>query len=355
MRLLAAVFTLLVGCKDGSRPVSAEVSARAFAESLATEVVPICDADKLAARMETKDNAIASRLMCEWLSGITAYKLVGIRTVDGQPHPIMRRLLADPSTGAMFVGYDELVIARPSKSKDFKLTDAFAYRQAVWISDLLPANARGPGVQTDYLGASSAHPEVVAAQATLRGGDREGALKAIDALPPATLAERGVQMLRVRAAVGLARDTYKQALAGLAKAFPDDPAIALIEIDGALDIGEFDTAMHWIDVLEKAIGADAFLESTRVVALVRKGDLDKALERAEAAVKLEPTLTRAHEIKLDVLIARKQWADVLATMTELETNHVSHFDLAKLRAEPRLAELVASPLFAQWVDERAAR
>jgi uncharacterized protein HemY len=162
-------------------------------------------------------------------------------------------------------------------------------------------------------------------------------------------------MLRVRAAVGIDTDTYKQALAELAKTFPDAPGIALISIDGSLDVGDYDAATHWIDVLEKAIGVDAFLESTRVVALVRKGDLDQALARAEAAVKLEPTLTRAHEIKLDVLIARKQWADVLTTMTALETQHETNFDLAKLRAEPRLADLVASPLFAQWLDERSQR
>ncbi len=353
MRLLAMVLALLVGCKDGSRPPNAEVAARAFAESLAAEVIPACDATKLAARMETKDNATASRLMCEWLTGVTAYKLVSIRTVDGQPHPIMRRLLSDPATGAMFVAFDELVLARPAKSTDLKLTDAFSFRQGVWISELIAANTTN--LQTDYLGASSAHPAVVAAQGMLRSGDRAGALEAIDALPPAVRAERGVQMLRVRTAVGIDTDAYKQALAELAKAFPDDPAVALIEIDGALDVGDFDGAWRWIDVLETAVGVDAYLEATRVVALVRKGDLDKALERAEAAVKLEPTLTRAHEIKLDVLIARKQWGDVLHTMTELETHHGSRFDVAKLRAEPRLAELVASPLFAQWVDERAAR
>jgi uncharacterized membrane-anchored protein len=110
--------------------------------------------------------------------------------------------------------------------------------------------------------------------------------------------------------------------------------------------------MHWIDVLEKAIGVDAFLDSTRVVALLRKGDLDQALARADAAVKLEPTLTRALEIKLDVLIARKQWDDVLAVMTELETKHDSSFDIDKLRAEPRLAELVQSPSFAEWLEQR---
>jgi hypothetical protein len=359
MRLLAAVVLALVplfgiACKDGTRAPSPAVTARTFAESLAADVIPTCDETKLLARIESNDRPTAARLFCQWLRGAASYKLVSLRTVDGQPHPIMRRLISDRKSGAMFVGFDELVLATPKGASKPLLADVFAFRQGVWLSELLAANAV-EGAQTDYLGASGKHAEVRAAQAMMRAGDGAGALAAIDALPPAVRKERGVQMLRVRSTVGLSTDAYKQALAELAQTFPDDPAIALIEIDGALDIEDFDGAMRWIDVLEKTIGVDAFLESTRAVALIRKGNLDQALERINAAVALEPTLTRALEIKLDVLIAKKQWPDVLATMTELETKHAIRFQLAELRAEPRLTELVESPAFAEWLQQRAAR
>ena len=358
MRLLAVLLLALVplqggGCKDGTPASNPTATARAFAESLATDVIPTCDETKLVERIESPDRPTTARLFCQWLRGVASYKLVSVRTVDGQPHPIMRRLIHDPS-GAIFVAFDELVLATPKGARTPVLADAFSFRQGVWLSELLATNA-ATGAQTDYLGASSKHAEVRAAQDLLRTGDRAGALAAIDALPPATRKERGVQMLRVRTTVGLGTDVSKQALAELAQTFPDDPAIALVEIDGALDTEDFDGAMRWIDVLEKTIGVDAFLESTRVVALVRKGAIDQALERANAAVALEPALTRAVEIKLDVLIAKKQWPDVLATMTELETKHAIRFELAKLRAEPRLTELVQSPAFDEWLQQRAAR
>lgn len=353
MRLLAVVFVFgcVLGCKDGSKPADPAATARTFAESLATEVIPACDQTKLVARLEIADAATAARLFCQWLANVHSYKLVGLRTVDGQPHPIMRRLLVDEPTGAMFVAYDELVVTAKGK-----LADAFSFRQGVWLGELLAANANvADGMPSDFLGASGTHAEVRAAQDTLRGGDRAGALAAIDALPPAVKKERGVQLLRVRTAAGLGADAYKQALTEIATTFPDDPAVALISIDGALDVGDFDGAIKWIDTLEKAIGKDAFIESTRVIALVRKGDLDKALAAANAAVALEPTLTRALEIKLDVLIAKKQWDEVLAVMTDLETNHAQYFDVNKLRAQPHLAELVASPAFAKWLEERHQR
>lgn len=359
MRLLAAVVLTLVpllggACKDGTPAPNPATAARTFAAELAREAVPLCDEARVAERVAAADKPTLARLFCQWLRGSASYTLVSLRNVDGAPHPIMRRLISDPESGAMFVAFDELVLATPKGTNKPALADAFSFRQGVWLSELLAANAAS-GAQTDYLGASSKHPEVRAAQDKLRTGDREGALAAIDALPPDIRKERGVQMLRVRTAVGLGTEVYKQALAELAQTFPDDPAIALVQIDGALDTEDFDGAMRWIDVLEKVIGVDAFLESTRVVALIRKGDLDTALERANAAVALEPTLTRAVEIKLDVLIAKKQWPDVLATMTELETKHGASFDLAKLRAEPRLAELVQSPAFGEWTQQRTAR
>lgn len=356
MRLLAATLAVLsmLGCKDGSRPrVAADAEARAFADSLAAEVVPSCDVAKLSLRIDSREASTAARLFCQWLAGASSYTRVGLRMVDGKPRPIMRRLLDDPTTGAMFVGYDELVLAPPQGGSGPRLADAFSYRQSVWISELLAANKDGlPDGKTDFLGASSAHPGARAAQDKLRAGDREGALKDIDALAPAVRKERGVQILRLRTAVGLGPDTYKQALTELAQTFPDDPAIALIQIDGALDTSDFASAIRWIDILQKAIGIDAYLETIRVVTLIRKGDYDKALVVADAAVRLEPTLTRALETKLDVLIVRKMWPEVLATITELETSHGRSFDVDKLRAEPRLAELVASPAFAEWVATR---
>lgn len=364
MRLLVVLALVLAACKGRATPSStgsgagsaatnaapiSEADARAFAEQLVTEVMPTCDESKVAAKLSSDNAALVARLFCEWVRGISHYKVIGVRNVKGQIHPITRRMLTDPDTEAMFVNYDELVLVRTGAG-ELRLADVFSFRQAVWLSELLAANATGG--PTDYLGASAAHPEVRAARDQMRNGDRAGALKAIDALPPPVRSERGVQMLRVRVAVGLGPDAYKQALGELAKTFPDDPAIALIQIDGSLDANDADAAMHWIDVLEKVVGIDAYLESMRVVALVRKGELDKALEIANAAIALEPTLTRALEIKMDVLIARKQWPDVLQVMTELETKHDQSFDVGKLRSEPRLAELVRSPAFTQWLQAR---
>lgn len=287
--------------------------------------------------------------MCAWLAGISSYYLVGVRTVGGQPKVIMRRLITSPATGGVHVNYDALQLRR-GQDRELRLVDALAYRQGKWLSELIASNARAP--ELDFVGATSAPDEVRQIRDLVRASKREEALARIDALPAAAHRELAVQLLRVNAAAGLSPERYRQALDELARTFPEDPRIALTELDGALDRDDDVDAQHWLDLLEKELGADAFLDSMRAIAHVRHGDLDQALARADAAVRREPSLTRAQEIRLDVLIARKQWPDVLAQLTELERNHAMTFEEAKLRAEPRLAGLVATPEFAAWLKDR---
>src|SRR4051812_6686286 len=121
MRLLV-VLALVLGCKGReatpSRPTGSatptaaskapisEADARGFAEKLVADLVPTCDETTVAARIGGDHAAVVARLLCEWLKGISDYKLIGVRNIGGQVHPITRRLLTDPDTEAMFVNYD---------------------------------------------------------------------------------------------------------------------------------------------------------------------------------------------------------------------------------------------------------
>ena len=131
-----------------------------------------------------------------------------------------------------------------------------------------------------------------------------------------------------------------------------DPSIAMMQMDGAFAIGDFDAALKWIDVIDKAVGGDPWQDANRAVAYLNKGELDKAAQHVDSALKQEPTLQRAWEVKLDVSIVRKQWADAVAAMSELETKFGIKFDEVKLRAKPAMTEFVATPEFKQWLTTR---
>lgn len=332
MRLLVVLLVVL-GCKGREAAPSkvTEADAKAFAETLAASVIP-CSPEKLAplAPVET-----VARGLCDWMNGIASYRLVRVAVTDGQPRPIMRRLLATPA-GGMLVNYDELQLARTNGT--VTLADAYSYRQAKWLARPTPTP-----------------PELEAARDLLRAGKADEALALVDELPATTRRDRAAQMLRIHAAAAISPDRYKQALGELAEMFPADPSIALTEIDGALAVKDYTGALRWLDVLGKAIGDDAFLDTLRAIAHLEQGALDDARTRIDAAIRREPTLAHAHEVKLDIAIAQKRWTDALAVMTELEQHHGTAFDEARLRGEPKLAELVATPEFQQWLAARSSR
>lgn len=375
---LVLIALVVFGCKshDAAPRLTvdtvSEAEATAFATTLATlarpcdvaTLAPLVDATALAAKFAlgsaAADTAATARklatsptgvrVLCGWLEGTSSYTLVGTRTVDGQPRPIMRRLAVHPESGAVFVNYDQLHVGKSRADGTVRLVDAFSYRQGTWISELLLANLDAP--KLDYLGPTSAPAEVRAARELVRTGERAAAVAALDALPASARGERAVQLLRVQAAAGISPDAYAEALDALAKAFPDDPVIALTQLDGARDRDDSAAMLRWLAVLDQAVGPDAYLDSTRAIVHVRADELDQALASANAAVAREPSYTRALEVKLDVLIAREDWDGVLAAMTQLEQDHGMAFDEAKLRTEPRLAGLVATPAFTQWLASR---
>jgi uncharacterized protein HemY len=284
------------------------------------------------------------------MKGVDEYKLLRVRIVGTEPRPILRRLIKDPRSGATIVGYDELQLGMSRRDHQVRVVDAFSYVQGQWITTLLSGNVDAMAKSLDFLGDLPLMAETVRnARDLQRAGNNAEALKIIDGLPANVRQYRGVQMMRVRAAAGISLEAHKQALDELAKVFPNDPSIAMVETDGAFRREDFAAALTWIDMIDNAIGGDAFLASQRALAYLKMNQLDKAAVEADKSTTMDPTLTRAWEVKLDVHLAQKRWTDALAVMTELEAKHGVHFDEAKLKEVPATAELIATPQFKAWL------
>ena len=374
MRLLivVALAAAAVGCKRRAEaplvfavdPVS-EPDAKTFADKLIAvakqchplRLSPLIDHQALAAKFATTsklpnaDKAArammrqqaAAPLLCNLMRGVAEYKLLRVKMVGTEPHPIMRRMMRDPRTGATLIGYDELQLGTTRSDRQVRLVDTFFYVQGQWLTQVLGSNAFETLPQLEDV--------LRKVRELQRAGKHSEAISTIDKLAPEIRNHRYSQTLRVQSAAVLGGESFKQALDELARVFPDDPSIAMVEMDGAFAVGDHDKALKWIDVIDKAVGGDPFQQVNRAVAYLRKGDADKAAEHIEAAIKLEPTLQRAWEVKLDIGLKRKKWSDVIAAMTELEKLGMK-FDPEKLKSVPSMAELVTTPEYKQWLANR---
>src|SRR6185503_4646723 len=115
-----------------------------------------------------------------------------------------------------------------------------SYVQGQWITQLLGGNVEAMAKSLDFLGDLPLMAETVRKARDLqRAGNNDEALKIINDLPKNVREYRGVQMMRVRAAAGISPEAHKQALDELAKVFPNDPSIAMVETDGAFRREDF--------------------------------------------------------------------------------------------------------------------
>ena len=380
MRLLVAI-ALVFGCSKRETPLVlavdpvSEADAKAFGEKFAALARP-CDSKKLAAVVDQDAMAakfattsklpnvqhsahqllgtdVGARILCGWMRGVSDYKPMRVKPVGSEFHPILRRLIKDPRSGITVIGYDELQLGTTRKDHQVRLYDAFSYVQGQWLTQVLGGNMAALETSLDTLGdIPQMADQVKTARELVRAARFQESLQMIDKLPPEIRNYRSVQLLRIRASAGLGKDSYRQALAELEKLAPNDPSIAMVEMDGAFAIGDYDAALRWIDVIDKEVGGDPFQEANRAFAYFKKGDMDKAAEHIDAAMQREPTLQRVWEVKLDVAIMQKKWADAATAMTTLESKFGAKFDEAKLRASPAMAEFVETPEFKQWLANR---
>jgi hypothetical protein len=273
--------------------------------------------------------------MCTYVSGAKHYVFLHLRGVGSELHPILRRSSAG-------VTYHELALVR-SRDGRVRIADLYSYYTGEWSSAeaafVLQTGADDPAKATWLLRARNLETSAPAQ-----------ALAILDQLPPGVRASRFVSLWRVAISQRISQQAYAAALNDVAQRYPDDPSVALIEIDGAWLRGDIEGALHELDLVDQAIGPDAFLDGLRAMFLVARnhpGDVDAAGSAAERAAREDPGLPAVRMAKLAVECGRKQWSAALADVDALAATG-SKLDPATLGTNPIFKELVTTPEFAAW-------
>lgn len=373
MRLpMIVVLAVVGGCEKPApklEPVS-DAEAQAFAKQVQAAALPcdteklaeLIDGDAIATRMEKaaqsneshlgaqqfRDPHSIARIVCAWQQGVEGYRMLHLRTKDGQPRLIMRRLARAPRNSVVIVGYDELMLGK--HGKDVKIVDLYSFAQGDWLSNILSSGMNAMSEQ-GLGGSLTASSQLQKSRELQKAGKFAEALAALDALPKQVHDSRMVQMARLRVADQLSADAYKQALDELAKLFPNDPSVALVDVDGSFLRHDYTAALADIDTIDASTGGDPFQDAIRAEVLLKRdapGDVDKAAEAAERAIKTEPTLAKGWWSRLDVAVRRKQYPLAVDTMKHLKAEFGAKLDDTALHTLPEYTEFLASPEYAAW-------
>lgn len=326
------------------------------------KLAPLIDAsamtDKLQASMHSHASAVAgvtfrdphaaARILCGWNNGAAGYRMIHVRDEGGELRVVMRRLARAARTPVVIVGYDELQLTRSADHK-LRIRDVYSYTQGDWLSSLLASSI--DAMSDEGGGGLDAAHTLRHSRELQKDGKFTEALAAIDSLPPSVRNSRLVEGARVRIADQISQDQYKQALDEVGRLFPNDPSIALLEVDGAFLRGDYDAALKNIDILDKAIGGDPFQDAIRAEVYLKRnqpGDLDRAADSAEAAIKAEPTLAKGWWARLDTAVHRKQYRLAIETIEHLQSAFGATLTDEALHKIPEYAEFLASPEYLDW-------
>jgi hypothetical protein len=368
------LLAILAACHRGEikvdvGPVS-EAQAKAFATSLLGAVATSCDPEKIGALVDEEalaghvlehskaegdarliaaktmaDRHTGATVLCSWLAIEPDAKFSFLHLKDGAP--IIRKLAKVKKTSA--VTYFKLVLGTTKSDSVVRIDDAYSFTEGTTISESL-AETIDAGLKA---GISSSHDleNAMVQIKTLRAQKKpEEAMAVLDGLPEDMRNLRALRVIRVFVAREISTERYSQEMASVLAKYPNDPSLALIAVDEAALRKDYPATIKQIDILDQAIGGDAFQDAVRASIYFQAGDFVQARARAEAAVKVEPTLVRAQFSLVDAEAALHDNAAVLASLRTLAKLGQT-LSAAALAPLPHYTEFAKSPEFQTWAAE----
>lgn len=372
MKRLALVLAL-VGCGHKEQPAAPPVTpptqqeADAFAKKFVKHVIP-CDQPALSRDLDGDlmiTRALAGRkmdpskargaragisnqlgaAMCNIASPgnvmggeAPSYEVLRTRMVDGQPRPLLR-LASDNG-----VTYHELTLDK--QHGEIRIADILLYSTGETFSEMV-------GSMLDALDNPSEGLAMSRAKELLNEGKGKEAAAAIDRLPDRIRKTKTVMLFKVFAAGAIEDDAaYLAAMDEFTKAYPNDPALDLVQIDQAFLKKDFKKVLELLDRLDKRVGGDPYLELQRAAVYLELDDAPRALAHAKAGSEKAPDLQQMWWARANAEVRAKEFAAALKTFEHLRDKFGAELDAAAMREDARFAALVSSPEFAAWQREQ---
>jgi predicted Zn-dependent protease len=363
MRALIVVFVGLMACKRGQPEARKLVTptaeeARVFGKELAKYIAP-CDTAELDRRIDRDlliERAVANRkvddafmrgfkssfesvgtVLCRQLSqqqNVQA-SFLRLHMVNGVPRPLIR-LLQD---GAL--NYYELDLDKTGGR--VRAADITIYMAGERLSELV-------GKMIDMLKDEGAGTAMLltAVSSNMQQQKWQEAYGAIQALPAKLREHKAVKLMQVQIAGELGDDTYREAIDAYAKAFPNDPSLALVEIDHSILQKRYADALRHIDALDKLVGGDPYLDVLRGEIVGQQGNRAEALALATRASERAPELVACWWQLLTQQVASERYTDALKTLETLRDRFKQTIDQDTLRGDERFRVFADSPEYVAW-------
>jgi tetratricopeptide (TPR) repeat protein len=260
------------------------------------------------------------------------------------------------------INYLEFICTRQT-SGELKWIDAFIYTSGDTLSNTLRAAAlpmiaeMKKGLLDRLTDSESSYvkhlPEMESAMSLFRNGKAAEAESVLNALPREVQTNHLVLVIRLQVAQAVGNSDYLKVIQDWGKAYPIDPALALISIDGDILRKDFAAAIAHVDQLDRMVGGDPYQNFIRGNIYFAAKNYPMAKQSANAALQADPRLAAAYDVLLNTSLAEGNF-DETANILERFERVYPRTDMAKaIKNSPVYAKFLLSPAYARWVEQRS--
>ncbi|HEY4178880.1 MAG TPA: hypothetical protein VGM90_18665 [Kofleriaceae bacterium] len=259
------------------------------------------------------------------------------QTVDGTPRPLVRLIING--------GVNYLQLELDKRDGVTHVVDFYSFVNGEKLSET-SSRLLGTAIAT---GVNDSDSVTMAEFERLRAaGDIKGAHEALQRLPVAVRNNKAFRIMDLQLLEKLDNDQYAAAVESIAKAYPNDPSLPLVQLDYFLLKKDSGAMLGAIDKLDQQVGSDPYLNVMRVTPMFERGEMTKAVDAAKKGIAAEPTLEPLWWALLNAQTKAKQYADAVATLDTLNSKFAAGVNIHNLGGDPRFAPLVESDEVKAW-------
>ncbi len=169
-------------------------------------------------------------------------------------------------------------------------------------------------------------------------------------LPPSVLADKSLQLIRLKALMQLGGAEYQRSLQAYEKAFPGDAVMDLLALDDSRLSGRPEEMMRVLDRLDRKVG-DPYLHYLRAQVKLQQDDLVAAKHFLLKAIQGDPTLYEPYIELFSLAIGEGDYAQAILVLEGLERGagvDVMNIDVSD-------AGFLASPEYREWLRRQNRR
>jgi len=279
------------------------------------------------------------------------------QTVDGE-----RRLLVRCVSDKGAVNFMAFVPARRA-SGGLKWIDVYTYMNGELLSEssrraILPLLAESKKNFLEKLSTSESNfvksfPKATEAAKLIQEGKAAEAYAMLNALPADVRSHRFVLNLRLAAAQRVDEKEYLKVISDWEKAYPGDPSLDLISIDGDFMRKDYARGIKRLDSLSARLGGDNYLLFLKGNLQMMAGDNEAARKTARAVIAAEPALTSAWDTLLSISLSEKKYSETVTLLAEVEAMYAGAKMKPVIDKLEAYAEFRKSAEYKAWADKQA--